>query len=83
MSAQVTGVVPKYVGIEYVRSGNSMYYEIDEADLKEIESVIKEMKACRTMEQHPMKPQRLCEWCYFKDKCYLEGLDWKQVKVES
>ena len=66
------GQVPKYVGIEYMRSGNTIFYPITTADLDEVDKLITTVKSARETNSFPQTKQRLCDWCFYKDRCFTE-----------
>ena len=63
------GQVPKFVGIEYMRSGNTIFYPITKQDLDEVDKLITKLKEARDTNNFLVNRQRLCDWCYYKDRC--------------
>jgi len=65
------GELPKYISFYYLRTGESVYYPIDENDIKEIERDIKNIRKRRpVIEEFPKNETKLCDYCDFKRFCF-------------
>lgn len=64
-------VIPKFVGIEYVRTGNTVFYPLKKSDLDDVEKIITELKNNRGkgVTCFPKKEGKLCGWCFFNKFC--------------
>lgn len=63
--------LPKFISIFYVRDGESVYYPISEADLKEVDESIAEIRSKgRVKENFAKKASPLCNYCDFFPHCF-------------
>lgn len=62
--------LPKHISFYYLRTGESVYYPITEADVEEIKKDIKEIRSKKPVpEEFPKVETKLCEYCDFKSFC--------------
>lgn len=67
-----TGDLPRFVAIEYVRNGSTVFYPITLVDMEEVEALISELnekKQSGDIELFPKKEGKLCGWCFYKGMC--------------
>ena len=63
--------LPKHVSFYYLRTGESVYYPITEADVDEIKRDIKEIRGKKPVpEEFPKNKTKLCEYCDFEGFCF-------------
>jgi putative RecB family exonuclease len=65
-----TGELPLHVSVYYARSGESVYHEIKNSDVQEVERIIGEIR-CLHKEKKNFKKKvtRLCDYCYYSGIC--------------
>jgi len=63
--------LPKHVSFYYLRTGESVYYPITEADVDEIKRDIKEIRGKKPVPaEFPKNKTKLCDYCDFKGFCF-------------
>jgi len=63
--------LPKHISFYYLRTGESVYYPITEADIEEIKRDIKEIRSKKPVpEEFPKVESKLCDYCDFKSFCF-------------
>lgn len=63
--------LPKNISFYYLRTGESVYYPIKEADIEEIKKDIKEIRGKKPVpEEFPKNETKLCDYCDFKSFCF-------------
>ena len=63
--------LPKHISFYYLRTGESVYYPITEADIEEIKRDIKEIRSKKPVPiEFPKNKTKLCDYCDFKGFCF-------------
>ncbi|OGI15174.1 hypothetical protein A3K63_03530 [Candidatus Micrarchaeota archaeon RBG_16_49_10] len=67
--------LPKHVSFYYMRTGESVYYPISEADVEEIQADIDEIRSKDTdsISDFPKNVTKMCGYCDFKGLCFKGG----------
>lgn len=67
--------LPKHISFYYMRTGESVYYPISDADVDEIQADIDDIRSKNPgkIQDFPKKVSRLCGWCDFKTLCFKDG----------
>lgn len=70
MLKKKNGELPLHLSIYYSRTGESVYHEVKEEDMKEVESVINAIRnKTRNEKDYERNVTKLCDYCYYIDTC--------------